>query len=98
MTSLVIVPVAGLAVISMTQVTPSGVRRPDVTPPAEPALAKGDLEARTFRRIAREQMPMVVSLRVVTETEVPAMDILGNDQGRWLFGLPGPQVDSVLEG
>jgi serine protease Do len=97
MTSLVIVPVAGLAMISVTQVTGSGVRRPDMTHTPEPALAKGNFDAQTFRRIAREQMPMVVSLRVVTETEVPALDILGNDQGRGLFGLRGPRVDSELE-
>jgi hypothetical protein len=34
----------------------------------------------------------------VTETDVPAMDILGSDPGRWLFGLPAPRLDSLLEG
>jgi serine protease Do len=58
----------------------------------------GDIYSGTFRRIAREQMPTVVSLRIVTETDVPAMDILGSDPGRWLFGLPAPRLDSLLEG
>jgi hypothetical protein len=98
MTSLVIVPVAALAMISVTHVPGSGARRPPVTHTAPPALAMGDIYSGTFRRIAREQMPTVVSLRIVTETDVPAMDILGSDPGRWLFGLPAPRLDSLLEG
>lgn len=68
--------------------------RPTPGPPPTGEIASG-----TFREIAAAQMPMVVSIRTLTQASMPASDLFGNDALRRFFGLPDQMPrERVLEG
>jgi serine protease Do len=88
--------VAGAAFIAALVVLVTASRHEHAVP--VPAAPTATLDAGTFRRIAVEQMPMVVSLRVVAETDVPAMELLGSDPIRRFFERPGPLLEGAGSG
>ncbi|MFO7303535.1 MAG: trypsin-like peptidase domain-containing protein [Acidobacteriota bacterium] len=69
-----------------------------------PPLPGGPLDSDTFRSIAAAEMPMVVSIRTLTEATVPTSDFFDfgfrDDPLRRFFGLPGlPRYEErILEG
>jgi serine protease Do len=60
----------------------------------------GEISADTFRNVAEAQMPMVVSIRTMTEAQPSGRGTpLGNDMLREFFGLPQmPPADRLREG
>lgn len=68
--------------------------------PAAPAATpiNGGLDAGTFRRIAEEQMPAVVSIRTLATAQAPTTGFFGDERLRQFFGMPNAPAERVLEG
>jgi S1-C subfamily serine protease len=91
----VVIVVAGVPLIASLAFLAMATRQQR----GEPKLSWGAaLDAGTFRRIAVDQMPMVVSVRVVSDSHVPARPILDRDQSRRLFGWPIPLLEGAGSG
>ena len=67
-------------------------------PSPNPEFVQSDIDAATFRQVAQRQMPTVVSIRTVTETNVSAMDFGRLDPFREFFESPGPVRPRIMEG
>ena len=65
--------------------------------PVSPDPIDGDINASTFRNIAQQQTPIVVSIRTVSTARTP-MNEFGDPRLRRFFGLPDAPSERIMEG
>ncbi len=81
----------GMVIASRLDLTPASVAQPMTAPPMNSAPLDGPIDAHTFRMIARDQSPMVVSIATASARRSEEMTEFGDDFFRRFFGNPDPR-------